>query len=970
MRGDRRPNRVRGDDTMSTMVSPAVSPAMVGRQSQLDDLRSALDECRRGHCVTALVGGEAGAGKTRLVSEFASTLPGDVRVVAGHCIELGSDGVAYAPIVGVMRSLVTELGADTVLDWAGAGAGVLGALLPDLDVHDTGSDVGRGRLFEVVAIVLERAAASHRLVVVIEDLQWADGSTRDLLRFVLRALADAPLLLGLTYRTDEMTRTHPLRPFLAELDRSRSVQRITVPRLTRPQVAEQITSIWNRSPADVVVERVFRRSEGLPFFVEELAGAEDDGQSAGLSDSLRDLLLVRVEQLARPTQEMLRLLSVEGSRVGHPLLADASDLPDADLEASLREAVSASVLQVDGDGYTFRHALLCEALQDDMLPGERARLHRQFAGAIGEQAGRRSAATAMKLAYHLFAASDHPAAFRAYLDAADHAAKTYAYPEAQLALERVLEMWDLVPDPVNESGSDHATLLVRTASMAKHAGELDRALSLGDAAIAEFGDDVDLEMRTELVLQRARTLSDLGRPVSIDELQATLDALPPHSHDLCRARLLSTMGARHLMAGDLVAAKRVRQQAVEVAERVGAQDIVLKATTLVGSAEVQLGDIEKGLATLEHAKSLQSVASAGAVLSYHVNASDALCLLGRYDEAAGIAQAGIDDARAIGRARTLGAIILGNAAEPLIGAGRWDKADSLLTRGLELDPPMRHFWQLSTLRALIRLWQGDLDSAERAFSETRSVAGRSDVDPQYSVPAARVSAEIAIARSDPDLAWTMVSACLDCTPRVWGYYLPLIATGARALGVRRSAGVDVAAAEQRVRGELDAANGWGPAASWRAVAEAELTVPGDTETWQQAVAAPRLPVHVTAYAKVRLAEAHLERGERAAATGVLDDARSTADKLGAGYLLGMVDELGRRGGVADAPARENSLTPREHEVLRLVADGCTNGQIGERLFISTKTASVHVSNILAKLGVATRGEAAARARDVPDPSAR
>src|SRR5690625_1328210 len=285
---------------MTSMVSPAVSPAMVGRQSQLDELRGALDECHHGHCVTALVGGEAGAGKSRLVTEFVGSMRDDVRIVAGHCVEFGSDGVAYSPTAGVMRSVVAEFGAASVLEWADAGAGVLGALLPDLDVRDTGSDLGRGRLFEVVAIVLERAAAEHPLIVVIEDLQWADGSTRDLLRFAVRALADASILLTLTYRTDEMMRTHPLRPFLAELDRSRATQRITVPRLTHDQVAAQISGSWGSPPDAAVVDRVFRRSEGLPFFVEELAAAERECQSTGLSESLRELLLVRVEQLAQP----------------------------------------------------------------------------------------------------------------------------------------------------------------------------------------------------------------------------------------------------------------------------------------------------------------------------------------------------------------------------------------------------------------------------------------------------------------------------------------------------------------------------------------------------------------------------------------------------------------------------------------------------------------------------------------------
>ncbi|WP_271633374.1 helix-turn-helix transcriptional regulator [Solicola gregarius] len=945
------------------MTPPAVSPAMVGREAELGGLRDALAATRDGHAVTVLVGGEAGAGKTRLVSEFADGLADDVRLHTGHCVELGSDGLAYTSLAGVIRSMIAEFGTDSVVRWAGAGAGALSRLIPELELDDPATDPGRGRLFEVVTFVLERAAAEHPLVVVIEDLQWADGSTRDLLRFAIRALAGAPLLLVLTYRTDEMSRTHPLRPFLAELDRLRAVRRVLVPRLDKADVARQLAEIWGRPADPDVTERVYRRSEGLPFFVEELAGAEYDGSPVGLPDSLRDLLLVRIERLSDQTQELLRVVAVgQTGRVAHWQLAAATDLAPSELDESLREAVSANVLKVEGDGYAFRHALLCEAVQDDTLPGEHARLHRRFADALANPIDSDPAASVMERAYHLFAASDHAGAFRAYLDAADHAANKYAYPEAQFALERVLELWDLVPEPETESGTDHASLLVRTASRATHAGELERALTLGDAAMREFGDDVDPDMRTELVLQRSRILSDLGRPTSVDELQATLDALPPEGHEFSRARLLSTMGARNLMAGDLVAAKRLRIRAVEAAERVGATDIVLKATTLVGSAEVQLGEIETGLATLERAKALQSAASPGAVLSYHVNASDALCLLGRYEEAARIAKAGIDDAKLAGRARTLGAIILGNAAEPLVALGRWESADRLIMRGLELNPPMRHFWQLTALRTSLRTWQGDIDDAERTFADIRSIAGRADVDPQYSIPTSRAAAEIALAHDDADTAWAAVATCLDDTRRLWGYDLPLIATGARALALRRTEGADIAADARRLRTELDVIGDWGPAPSWRAVLEAELADTGHPAAWDAVVRAPWLPAYVTAYARMRRANAYIERGERAAATAALDDARTAAEKLGARLLVGQVEDLGRRAGFDDRPGTDNGLTPREHEVLRLVCDGCTNGQIGERLFISTKTASVHVSNILAKLEVSTRGEAAAVGR--------
>ena len=957
--------RVRGD-TMATMAPPVVSPEMVGRTVQLGELRDALATSRDGHAVAVLVGGEAGAGKTRLVSEFAAGIRGDVRVHTGHCVELGSDGLAYTSLAGVIRSMIAEFGAEAVIGWAGAGSGALAALIPELELDDPAPDPGRGRLFEVITLILERAANEHSLAVVIEDLQWADGSTRDLLRFAVRALAEAPLLLLLTYRTDEINRTHPLRPLLAELDRLRSVRRVTIPRLARNDVAAQVASIWGRSVETDVVDRVFRRSEGLPFFVEELAGAEAGGAPTGLPDSLRDLLLVRIEQLSEQTQQLLRLVAVgQTGRVAHWQLAGASDLGAADLDEYLREAVSANVLQVDGDGYSFRHALLCEAVQDDTLPGESARLHLRFAAALAAQPDGNPgdpAASAMQLAYHLFAANDHAGAFRAYLAAADHAARTYAFPEALFALERVLELWSLVPDAADVAGADHATLLARTSERAKQAGELERALSLGEAATKEFGDDADIEVRTDLVLQRYRILSDLGRPLPESQLQTVLDSLPAEEA-VWRARLLAVISSRRLMNGNFATGVAAATEAVALAESTGAHDTQLKALTLLGSAQVNLGEVDAGLAAFERARTIKS-APPGARLSYHVNASDALCLLGRYEEAAAIARAGIDDAREIGRARTLGAIILGNAAEPLLALGEWDLAERLIDRGLSLDPPVRHRWQLASLRVSLLLWRGEVAAAACEFGELQPLAASTAIDPQYSIPCARIGAELDLARGDADAAWDCVRKGLELPNVIPGYVLPLIGTGARVLGERRRTGSADDEAERWLRDKLDPIALHEPAPSWQTLVDAELATADQTTAWQRAAEAERLPAHLRAYATYRLGRSYVETGERTKATDALERAAGAARTIGAGLVVGYVDDLVRRAGLGDDTAQPGpvELTPREVEVLRLVAAGHSNRRIGEELFISAKTASVHVSNILAKLDVSTRGEAASYAR--------
>src|SRR5690606_33130404 len=306
--------------------------------------------------------------------------------------------------------------------------------------------------FEVIAVLLERVSADRPLLLVVEHIHWADGSTRDLLRFVVRALNTARVAIVTTYRTDEIHRTHPLRPFLAELDRVRSVRRVDVPRLSEDEVAEQLAGILRERPARSAVSRIYRRSEGSPFFVEVLAQTGADAESP-LPDSLRDLLLVRVEQLSTTAQEVLQLLATSGVRVEDAVLTEVADLDHAPLEDALREAVSANIIRVDGTAYAVRHALLREALHDDLLPGAHARLHARYAEVLDRKPELmlRGAAAA---AHHWYAAHEQERAFSAYLRAAAEARDSYAHAETLRMLERVLELWHRMPDPAGVADTD------------------------------------------------------------------------------------------------------------------------------------------------------------------------------------------------------------------------------------------------------------------------------------------------------------------------------------------------------------------------------------------------------------------------------------------------------------------------------------------------------------------------------------
>ena len=292
---------------------------MVGRSDQRARLRTLLDEVISDGSRFVIIGGDAGAGKTTIIEAFAEDLFGPLadrkaQLIRGQCVPLGGEGLPYAPVVGILRDLVAQHGREQVLDWAGAGGPALGVLLPDLTGTAPEGDSIRLQLFEAVAQLWERASEHSPLVVIMEDIHWADESTRHLLRFLARALTDAPVMIVASYRTDELTRKHPLRPFLAEIGRLAGTVRVDVPSLERAEVAELLTRLMERPPSNPVIDTVFRRSEGIPYFVEELTRSAARG-CIDMPDTLRDALNVRVQNLSDEAHQVVELAAVAGNRV-------------------------------------------------------------------------------------------------------------------------------------------------------------------------------------------------------------------------------------------------------------------------------------------------------------------------------------------------------------------------------------------------------------------------------------------------------------------------------------------------------------------------------------------------------------------------------------------------------------------------------------------------------------------------------
>jgi ATP/maltotriose-dependent transcriptional regulator MalT len=948
------------------------SQHIVGRTEQRAQLRQALDDVIDDGSRFVIISGDAGGGKTTVVEAFVADLFGPLsdlkaQVIRGQCVPMGEEGLPYAPIVGALRDLVNQHGREQILEWVGTGRNALGALLHDLGTPPPESDETiRLQLYEAVTMLLERASENGPLVVIMEDIHWADESTRHVLRFLARALTDAPVMIVTTYRSDELTRRHPLRPLLAEVGRLPGTIRIDLPNLERAEVAELLTQLMERPPSNVIIDLVYRRSEGIPYFVEELTRSAARG-CIDMPDTLRDALNVRVLSLTDRTQQTLQLAAVAGTRVDHELLAAAADSSDGELESQLREAIDAAVLTVDETGYSFRHALLREVIHDDLLPGQHARMHARFARILEEHPELMSAEAApLEIAHHWNAAHEVNKAFRWALTAAGSGSA--AFHEALKLYERALELWDQVDDPESVAGS-HASLLMRATYAAEDAGEMERAFALVNAALDELDAKDKPRERIEALIVQARSRFTLMDSGGVEPLREAFRILPQDADVKLRARVLEMLARLTMLSGDVQQGIEFSHQAVDAAALADSDSVTANAWITLGTSLAAAGQEDEGRAAFERVSHLAR-SSNRTLLRYYINYSDALNHMGRYEDATTQALSGVDVARELGLERSFGAMLAGNAAEPLVALGQWARASAMIERALELDPPAPHHAHLRLLQAWLHVWRSQLDEADAVLAEFRPSITNAQLAPQYTSQAIRTDAEYALAVGDHQRAWSDVTVFFDH----WELYeqtqcYPLLAAGAAASRVldqregtrERSALVrdlfDHRAMQVCIRCF------WEPVI----IAELEDTAEAWRSAWDQLADQPA-PAHLRPYTGLRLGQHLVAARERVEAKEVLATASEDAARLGSALLADRIAALAQRAGFVVAGPVEHSpiagLTPRELEVLQLVAAGRSNGEIGNALFISTKTASVHVSNILAKLGVSGRGEAAAVAHRV------
>ncbi|GAA5130613.1 helix-turn-helix transcriptional regulator [Pseudonocardia adelaidensis] len=961
---------------------------LVGRDEDLGELLAVLESVRRGRMATIFLSGDAGVGKTRLVQELVVRAEAaGATVLVGAATDI-AESPPFWPVASALRGLLRSPRGDEVRRLLAPWSDQLDELLALRSAVPV--PLARVQTLELLHRVVLRLALDSVLVLVVEDVQWADRSTLDLIAYLIANLADERLLLVGTHRTEPGAEpSTAARTVIRELARHRQVRTVEVRPLRREAVAELVAAAEPGRPD--LVELVWMRSAGNAFIAEETLRAAVDGDPTGLPTTLRELVLSRVERLSAPALRTVRAVALADGPLPHRLLDAVLDGGPWLLDA-LRESVDAGVVVVDdaADGYRLRHGLMTDVVVGELLPGERMDLHRRYATALEP---RELPGVDARLAHHWYGAGDRDRAASAAVAAAEAAARVRGYAEAHRHwLRAALLAGEVAAPPVPRT-----TCLERAAEAAHLAGDADQAVALL-AERLDLLEPPDDPHDLEAALLHARTgqyLVAAGRGAEAAEAfgRAT-DALPAEGAERERADVLGGHASALWTAGDYAAAHETAGRALALARRIGLAVQEARALATLGFGLAYLQDPVAGEAALR--ESIAVAERAGEPLEIvraHRSLAELLSgPLNELDRGIAIARAGAARARELGLARSAGAGMLAVAANGLFRIGRWDEADETIAEAWELAPAGAEALELRLARARLHTGRGRFDQAEDDLEAVAALSAGT-VGPRYRLPLLTLWAGLAMWKERPDRALDHVAAGLDVVERgsddVW-LVAPLVWHGARAraectrLGVRRpDDGTDgrlrrhaaelARVAASSVPAVRDVVLGF---VEMSAAEDGRAAGRSDPQAWERVAEIWREQEqpYPSAYAHLRRAEALLAtRANSAAATDSLRRAGQIARELGAVPFLAEIADLADRARVridepepAPGPARPAvrddelaGLTARELEVLTELARGHTNRGIAQRLFISEKTVGVHISRIYAKLDVHSRVQASA-----------
>lgn len=978
----------------------------MGRAEQLAQLEAALADAAAGTARVLALAGEAGIGKSRLAAEWAARArAGGAASAVAVCVDLRDGQLPYGPIAHLLRGLAPQLGADVMRELTAHAPAELVPLLPAAYRRADRAEgpAEQGRLFERLAELLDAASAVRPLALCVDDLHWADGGTLDFVRYLARSLGTERIAVVLTYRPEHLCLDAELEATVLDLHRSADGL-LTLPPFTVAQVHRRLAELHGADPADGLAERLHEQTGGNPYFIEELAAAGTAGTGA-TPPTLRGLLTERLRTVGADTLLLLRLMAVAGRPCRSTELAAAELLPASRLDAALGEALARQVIVRTDEAWStvaFRHPLVREATAAEIGPDQRRRLHAGWAGAL-ERCGEPDAAARAR---HWDAAGAAGPALSAQVAAAEEAAVMAGFAQAWQHWRRSLDLWPQVPDAAARTGLDEAGLLERAAGSARWAGQPEQAVTLLHRA-ADLPEVRAEPLRLACLLELlSRCEREAGRGerarAAAERAGALLVGQPPSA---VAARVAAAGAASALIRSHYREAVVFARQAVALADASGAVAEAGHAYNTLGVSLAMTGDTDAGLAALDRAR---AIADGQGLVEDRLRAANNLSFAqlnsGRYRESLATALQGFQLAHRHGRAATAGAMLLTNAATSLVWLGEWAEADTLAQQGLVSAGPDGFSAALHLNRAEVAVATGRFDDAEGHLAAASGLAVSLD-EPQLLGHVAACRTELLLWRGEVGPALAVVEDGLAAarTGEDVQLELRLCALGLRAVAdqaeldsLRRRGGPGdrldrLREAAARLVAELPGARSFPEARADAVTAAAEAGRadaaaaghPADPAGWlcaAQGWAELQRP-YPQAYCLWRAGEVLLAVREPRRAQQALRDACGIAGRLGAGPLAAEIAAVSRRarldlapparlttgaalGGTTatEAEPAPAGLTAREREVLTLLHDGLTNRQISRALFISEKTASVHVSRIMAKLDVGSRGAAAAAAR--------
>lgn len=959
----------------------------IGREQEMAELIEALDNAKGGHGGLVMLVGEPGIGKTRLIEELETVaLEHGLHLAKAACYESGSSP-PYWPWTQAIRSVLIEP-SEAVLAALDTRAAVIaeivpeiGNLVPDLELlSELEPEQARFRLFDSVASFFGEIVALESMIIVLDDLHWADRSSLDMLEFIARDIGSSKLLLVGMYRGMELSRQHPLSETLATLARSREFRRIHLRGLTSDEVGRLVEAVSNAEAPSSWISEIYDRTEGNPFFVVEvtrdLAQAEafDVGEfdSMGpfrIPDGVREAIGLRLNRLSEECNQLLSVAVVVGKEFELNLIRLLQpERSDPQFVSALEEALSGGIVEeMKGTPRRcrFTHALIQETLLQEFSSAHRAGIHREIGKALERLYSDDLEAHADELSYHISesgSATSNLKLIRYSLLAGERALSTYAWDEALLHFQRGLDS-----TKGQTIDSDIAALLfglARAQISTLGRQRLHEAVTTVRPAFDYFVNEGDVE--SALAIAEYPFIS-LHRDGGMTRLLAdAIQLVPPDSHRA--GRLLERYGlALNVELGDVESASEVLDRALKIARR--DNDSALETTVLNKMANVQMMNFNPE-AALDH--SLRAVGldlNIDHLRESHWWAASASIVLGNLEDARLHATAQLDLAKEVGSRFNIIQVFFSSEVIDQL-QGNWESSREFSDRGLDIDP---RDVRLVSNRAMLEYEVGDFGQGSSYMEQLVETMNLAPPSPslEYSIASAAIGISARIS-GDTGLLTTAELAAnqiLSSASPLSGFLVLLARSGLAMIAVVRG---DVEMAREqydalktrhitvsvlnlvcghRVLGLLAQTLGWMD----RACSHFE-----DSRTFcQRAVAQPELAWTGYDYAAALLQRS--EPGDRIKAESLIEEAIAISTELGMRPLLDRLIDL-RNSVLSDSAASREypaGLTPREVEILRLVASGKSNAEIAGELARSVRTVERHISNIYGKTGSAGRANATA-----------